>query len=72
MEHSRAGASVRRELIARLHAEARDLRARMTRVKAEYEVGRLSLDEELALVREIERELVAIGAQIHDLASERP
>lgn len=62
----------RREQIARLHAEARDLRARMAGVKAEYEAGQLSLDRELALVREHERELVGIGARIHDLASEHP
>lgn len=65
-------AAERRERIARLHVEARDLRTQMIGVKAEYEAGRLSLDEELAQVRDIERELVAIGARIYDLASERP
>ena len=49
------------ERTEQLHAESRELRARLLRVKADYEAGRLSLDEELALVRGIERELIAVG-----------
>lgn len=57
---------------ARLHAEAQRLRARIAQVQREYEAGSLSLDEELALFRAIEREMAAIGVRMHDLASERP
>lgn len=66
------GATGRRNELDRLHASSRELRGRLLRIKTDYEGGRLTLDEELALVRGIERELVAVGLAIHDRAAERP
>lgn len=62
----------RRQRLTQLQVEARELRAWMTHVKAEYEAGHLSLDEELALVREIDCELAAVTARVRDLTREQP
>lgn len=48
------------------------MRARVVEAQAEYEAGRISLSQELALFRSIEREMVAAGERMDDLASERP
>lgn len=60
----------RRNEFTRLHARSQALRARILEIQKEYEAGRLSLDQELALFREIERDLATIGARIHDLVCE--
>lgn len=61
-----------RARIARLHAQARDLRARLARVKAEHAAGRLSRDEYVAQSRAIAREMAALGTEIHDISAEPP
>lgn len=60
------GSAEQRERFARLRAKAHELQARLVTVRAEYEAGRISLDEELARFRAIEREMRAVGAAIHD------
>ncbi len=57
---------------ARLRAKSRSMRARIVEAQAEYEAGRITLSQELALFRRIEREMAAIGERMDDLASERP
>lgn len=60
------------DAFAQLHAEMQNLRACVVQIKAEYEAGQLSLDEEIALFREIEREMAAIEARMVALVSQRP
>lgn len=71
-----AGASEReaerRMRRAFLDAKIAVLRTRMVTAKGEYEAGRLSLAEELRLIRHIERTLMAIETQMHDLARDEP
>lgn len=62
----------RRKRLADLREGMAELRARMMAAKGEYDAGRLSLDEELRLIRHIERALVALETQMHDEADPRP
>lgn len=61
-----------RKELARLDAQHRDRCARMMQIKEAYEAGRLSFDQELVRAREIQREIVAIGARMYELVRERP
>lgn len=59
------------ETLAHLRAQAAALGARMVAAKGEYDSGRISLAEELRLVRGIEREMGAIETRMHDLARDQ-
>lgn len=69
---SAAMSAEQRKELARLDAQHRDRCARMMQIKEAYEAGRLSFDQELVRAREIQREIVAIGARMYELARERP
>ncbi len=55
------------DLFARLNAQGLALRESAMRAQREYEAGRLSLDQELAAFRAIEREMAAICERLFNL-----
>lgn len=60
------GSPEQRERLARLRARAHALQASLVTVKAAYEAGEISLDEEIARFRGIERAMRVVAAEIHD------